>query len=294
MYSCGPTVYDHIHIGNLRAYLLPDLLTRLFLRYGYKVKSTINFTDFGHLTDDADAGEDKMMKGMRREGYEVQISQPNVIIKEENGQKLEPFEEITIDIPEEMSGAVISKISKRRGAVMSMKPDQGHIRIIAEIPTRGFLGYRGEFVVDTKGEGILCSRVIGFNPHVGEIEKHDTGSMISMIAGKALGFALYNLQERGTLYIGANVEVYEGMVIGNVSKGEEMAVNPIKGKQLTNMRSKSSDEAIMLIPPLDLTLERGLEIMKEDEYLEITPKSVRLRKQLLSGLDRVRADRKKE
>jgi len=235
-----------------------------------------------------------LLENMRREGYEVQISQPNVIIKEENGQKLEPFEEITIDIPEEMSGAVISKISKRRGAVMSMKPDQGHIRIIAEIPTRGFLGYRGEFVVDTKGEGILCSRVIGFNPHVGEIEKHDTGSMISMIAGKALGFALYNLQERGTLYIGANVEVYEGMVIGNVSKGEEMAVNPIKGKQLTNMRSKSSDEAIMLIPPLDLTLERGLEIMKEDEYLEITPKSVRLRKQLLSGLDRVRADRKKE
>jgi GTP-binding protein len=149
-------------------------------------------------------------------------------------------------------------------------------------------------VIDTKGEGILCTRVIGFKPHVGDIEKHDTGSMISMVTGKALGFSLYNLQERGNLYIGPTVEVYEGMVIGNASKGEDMAVNPTKGKQLTNMRSKSSDEAITLVPPLELTLERGLEIMKEDEYLEITPQNIRLRKQLLSSLDRVRADRKKE
>ena len=141
---------------------------------------------------------------------------------------------------------------------MKMGPQHGHTRIIFEIPTRGLLGYRGEFVVDTRGEGILCSRFIGFKPYVGEIEKHDLGSMTSMVHGKALGYALYNLQERGALYIGANVEVYEGMVIGNVSKGDDIEVNPTKGKQLTNMRSKSSDEAIMLTPALELIPGKGI------------------------------------
>ncbi len=232
-----------------------------------------------------------LLENMRREGYELQVSQPKVIIKEENGQKLEPFEEATIDVPDKLAGTVISKLSKRRGVILKIGPEHGHTRIIFEIPTRGLLGYRDEFVVNTRGEGILCSRVIGFKPYVGEIEKHDLGSMTSMVNGKALGYALYNLQERGALYIGANVEVYEGMVIGNVSKGDDIEVNPTKGKQLTNMRSKSSDEAIMLTPPLELTLERGLEIMQDDEYLEVTPQSVRLRKQLLTKLDRARAKR---
>ena len=175
--------------------------------------------------------------------------------------------------------------------MLEMKPEQEHTRLIFEIPTRGFLGYRSEFTVDTRGEGILCSRVIGFKPFAGEIERRAVGSMVSMASGKALGFSLYNLQERGALYIPAGVEVYEGMVVGNVSRGDDMNVNPTKGKQLTNMRSKSSDEAIMLTPPLELTLERGLEIMNEDEYLEVTPKSVRLRKQLLTAIDRTRARR---
>ena len=234
-----------------------------------------------------------LLENMRREGYELQISQPQVVLKEESGIKLEPFEEITIDIPNEMMGVVIEKLSKRKGVVLSANPEEGHTRIIFEIPTRGFLGYRGEFTIDTHGEGVICSQVIGFRPYVGEIERRTVGSMVSMITGKALGYALWNLQERGTLYIGPGTEVYEGMVIGNVSKGNDMSVNPTKGKQLTNMRSKSSDEAISLVPPIKLTLERGLEIMNDDEYLEVMPKSIRLRKKLLTEIDRVRDKRQK-
>ena len=166
-------------------------------------------------------------------------------------------------------------------------------RIIFEIPTRGLLGYRGEFVVDTKGEGIMCSRVIGFKPHVGQINKRDVGSMVSMVAGKASGFSLNNLQDRGSLYIGPQTEVYEGMVVGNVSKGNDMAVNPVKGKNLTNMRSSGADEAIKLIPPIQVTLERGLEIVAGDEYLEVTPTNIRLRKQILKEGERASSGRSK-
>ena len=230
-----------------------------------------------------------LLENMRREGYEVQVSKPQVIFKEKNGIKLEPFEEITIDVPNEMKGVVIEKISKRKGIMTDMHLEQNHTRIIFEIPTRGFLGYRGEFITNTRGEGIICSQVIGFRPYVGEIEHRTVGSMVSMANGKSLGFSLWNLQERGELYIGPGTEVYEGMVVGNVSKGKDMAVNPTKGKELTNMRAKGSDEAIILTPPAELTLESGLEIMNEDEYLEITPGNIRLRKQFLTEIDRVRA-----
>ena len=232
-----------------------------------------------------------LLENMRREGYELQVSQPQVILKEIEGAKSEPFEEITIDVPEAMSGTVIEKLSKRKAVMTQMTQNHGQTRLIFEGPTRGLLGYRGEFVVDTRGEGIMSGHVAGFRPYVGVIEKNDLGSMISMVTGKALAFSLFNLQDRGTIYIGANVEVYEGMVIGNTAKGMDMAVNPIKGKQLTNMRASGSDDAVNLTPPLEITLERGLEIMSEDEYLEITPESVRLRKQFLTENDRVRAER---
>jgi len=232
-----------------------------------------------------------LLENMRREGYELQVSQPQVIIKEENGRQFEPYEEVTVDVPDELSGAVIAKLSRRRGAILKIGPEHGHTRIIFDIPTRGLLGYRGEFMIDTRGEGIICSRVTGFKALAGDIIKRDFGSMTSMATGKALGYALFNLQERGALYIGAGVDVYEGMVIGNVAKGNDIDVNPTKGKQLTNMRSKSTDEAIALTPPLDVTLELGLEIMQDDEYLEVTPQSIRLRKQLLTKLDRARAKR---
>jgi GTP-binding protein len=175
----------------------------------------------------------------------------------------------------------------------NMKPDSNGstIRLTFEGPTRGLLGYRGQFIVDTKGNGIFSSRVIGFKPYAGAIQKRQVGSMTSMASGKALGFSLANLQTRGTLYIGANTEVYEGMVVGNTSKGEEMAVNPTKGKQLTNMRASGSDENIMLTPPTPITIERGLEIMSDDEYLEITPTSTRLRKQYLTETERAKHKR---
>ncbi len=233
-----------------------------------------------------------LLENMRREGYEVQVSQPQVIIKNIDGQKQEPFEEATIDVPEMHSGTIIEKLGKRKGVMVDMKKNGSQVRMIFEIPTRGLLGYRNEFIVDTRGEGILCARVIGYRPYAGEIKKREVGSMISMASGKALGFSLFNLQERGTLYIEPGTEVYEGMVVGNTSKGEEMAVNPIKGKQLTNMRASGSDEAIQLVPAMKLSVERGLEIMAEDEYLEITPQSVRLRKQYLTELERKRAGRK--
>ena len=221
-----------------------------------------------------------LLENMRREGYEVQVSQPQVIFHQENdGERSEPFEEVIIDIPGEFQGAVIEKLGKRKFILNDLKIHGDSVRLSFDGPTRGILGYKNQFMVDTKGEGILSSRVVGFRPYAGEITKKVVGSMISMVSGKALGYALWNLQERGMLYISPNVEVYEGMVIGNTSKGEEMTVNPTKGKQLTNMRSKASDEAIDLIPPCKLTIERGLEVMAEDEFLEITPKGVRLRKQ---------------
>ena len=233
-----------------------------------------------------------LLENMRREGFEMQVSQPEVIIKEENGHKTEPFEDLVIDVPEEFSGSVIEKIGKRRGVMKDMTTKGRIQRITFELPTRGLLGYRGEFIIDTKGEGIMSSRVVGFKPYAGEVKKREYGSMTSMISGKAVAFAIANLQERGIMYIDHGTEVYEGMVIGNVLKGEDMAVNPIKGKQLTNMRASGTDEAIVVRPPFTLSIERGLEIMSDDEYLEITPKSVRLRKKFLTEQDRIKAGRK--
>ena len=224
-----------------------------------------------------------LLEHMRREGYECQVSQPQVIFHTAaSGEVLEPFEEIVIDTPQTYQGAIIERLGARKIVLKDVKQHSESVRLIFEGPTRGLLGYRSQFVLDTKGEGIISSRFIEFRPYVGEIQKRVVGSMVSMIAGKALGFALWNLQDRGVLYIGPSTEVYEGMVIGNTSKGEEMYVNPTKGKQLTNMRASGSDEAINLVTPFELSIERGLEVMSEDEYLEVTPKSVRLRKQVLT------------
>lgn len=232
-----------------------------------------------------------LLENMRREGFEMQVSQPEVIIKEGTGGKTEPYEELVIDVPIEFSGNVIEKIGKRRGIMKDMVEKQGIVRVIFDIPTRGLLGYRSGFIIDTKGEGIMSSRVTGFKEYAGEIKKREYGSMTSMVAGKAVAFSLANLQERGILYIEHGDLVYEGMVVGNVLKGDEMSVNPTKGKQLTNMRASGTDEAITLNPVFVLNIERGLEVMNTDEYLEITPKSVRLRKKYLTELDRVKRKR---
>ena len=227
-----------------------------------------------------------LLENMRREGYEVSVSQPEVIVKEIDGVKSEPFEEVTILVPEEFSGAVIEKLGNRKGLMMNMETTHGQQRLTFHVPTRGLLGYRNEFVIDTKGEGIMTSVFHAFMPYAGVINKTEYGSMISMTSGKALGFSLANLQDRGVLYIGPGTEVYEGMVIGYTSKGEDMTVNPTKGKQLTNMRASGSDENIKLTPPFTLTLERALGMMSDDEYLEVTPKDVRLRKKYLTESER--------
>ncbi len=227
-----------------------------------------------------------LLENMRREGFEVSVSQPEVIIKEIDGVKSEPFEEVIVLVPEEFSGAVIEKLSNRRGLMMDMRKEHSQVRCTFHVPTRGLLGYRNEFVIDTKGEGIMTSVFLKFAPHAGKVIKTELGSMVSMTTGKTLAFALAGLQERGVLYIGPGTEVYEGMVVGNTSKGEDMVVNPTKGKQLTNMRASGTDGIVQLTPPRKLTLEHALGLMREDEYLEITPEIVRLRKKYLKEGDR--------
>lgn len=222
-----------------------------------------------------------LLENMRREGYEMQVSQPQVIIKDIDGVKSEPFEEVTIDVSDELASSIISKLTERRGLLLNVKQGHGVQRMTFEIPTRGLLGYRGQFVVDTRGQGILSSRFIEFREYVGDIKRTSYGSMVSMAKGKVLAFALDNLQQRGTLYVEPGVEVYEGMVIGNVSKGEDLTVNPTKGKQLTNMRSSSSDGSVYLAATVKLDIEKAMEVMSGDEYIEITPKSVRLRKKTM-------------
>ncbi len=232
-----------------------------------------------------------LLEQMRREGYEMQVSQPRAITKEIDGVKQEPYEEATIDVPTEFSGTVIETLTKRRGLLTSMNEKEGLTRILIELPTRGLLGYRNQFVIDTKGEGILSSRFIGFREYAGEIKKREVGSMVSMVSGHAAGFSIWNLQDRGVMYIVHNTEVYEGMIVGNTSKGEDMLVNPIKGKALSNVRASGSDEAMYLKPAWDITIERGLEVMNGDEYLEITPHFCRLRKKLLTETERNRSGR---
>jgi GTP-binding protein len=235
-----------------------------------------------------------LLEQMRREGFEMQVSQPEVIMKEIDGKKSEPFEELIIDTPDEFTGVIIEKLGKRKAVMSNMSQKNGLSRLTFDIPTRGLLGYRSVFVVDTKGEGILSSRFVAFKPYAGTIEKRAAGSMVSMENGKALHFALGSLQDRGALYITPGTEVYAGMVIGNTSKGDEMEVNPTKGKQLTNMRASGTDATVYLDPALEVTIERGLEIMSDDEYLEITPQSARLRKKYLTKTDRDKAKKKSE
>ncbi len=227
-----------------------------------------------------------LLEKMRREGFELAVSQPEVIVKEIDGVKSEPFEEVTILVPDESSGSVIEKLGNRKGIIVNLQKEGKQTKITFHVPTRGLLGYRNEFIIDTKGEGIMTSVFHSFQPYAGMINKTEFGSMVSMASGKALAFSLDNLQNRGVLYIGPTAEVYEGMVIGFTSKGEDMIVNPTRGKQLTNMRASGSDENIKLSPPFELTLERALGLMREDEYLEITPTNIRLRKKGLTENDR--------
>ena len=265
------------------------LLKELEVNVGLKID--FDKTEVFHVSGRGELHIAVLLENMRREGYELQVSQPHVIIREENGVKLEPFEEVIIDTPSEFQGAIIEKLGSRAFVLQNLTQHGNIVRLTLVGPTRGLLGYKNMFIIDTKGEGILSSRVLGFQPYAGEIKKRQVGSMISMASGKSLGYALWYLQDRGQLYIKPATEVYEGMVIGNTAKGEEMMANPTKGKNQSNVRTSSMDEAIVLVPIFDLTIERGMEIMGDDEYLEITPLSVRLRKQYLTENDRAKSRR---
>ena len=265
------------------------LLKELEVNVGLKID--FDKTEIFHISGRGELHIAVLLENMRREGYELQVSQPQVIIREENGVKMEPFEEVIIDTPSEFQGAIIEKLGTRAFVLQNLTQHGNIVRLTLLGPTRGLLGYKNMFIIDTKGEGILSSRFIGFKPYAGEIKKRQVGSMISMASGKSLGYALWYLQDRGQLYIKPATEVYEGMVVGNTSKGEEMMVNPTKGKNQSNVRSSGMDEALTLVPIFDLTIERGMEIMGDDEYLEITPLSVRLRKQYLTENDRAKSRR---
>jgi GTP-binding protein len=234
-----------------------------------------------------------LMETMRREGYEFQVSRPRVITKEgANGERLEPYEELMIDVPEEFLGVVIEKLGPRRGEMLDMRnPGQGMVRLSFSIPARGLFGYRSEFLTDTRGTGIIHHRFLEYGPWAGPLIGRSRGTLVSMENGVVVAFALFTLQERSRLFVEPGEPVYEGMIIGENARPGDMDVNPTREKKLTNMRSKGSDENIQLEPRRELTLEAALEYIEDDELIEVTPKSIRLRKRQLGTSDRKRSSR---
>ncbi len=234
-----------------------------------------------------------LMETMRREGYEFQVSRPRVITHEgPNGERLEPYEELAIDVPEDFLGTVIEQLGPRRGEMIEMKnPGQGLVRLLYRIPARGLFGYRSEFLTETRGTGIMHHRFLEYGPWAGPLAGRTRGTLVSMEGGTVVAFALGNLQERSTLFVKPGDAVYEGMIVGENSRPGDMDVNPTKEKKLTNMRSKSADDHIMLEPPRELTLEGALEYIEDDELIEVTPQFIRLRKRFLAMSQRKRLTR---
>ena len=234
-----------------------------------------------------------LIENMRREGYELAVSPPRVLMKEENGKQLEPIERLVIDVPEGAVGAVMEKLGSRKAELQEMHPQGSRMRLEFLIPSRGLFGYKSEFLTDTKGEGIMSSVFAEYAPYKGEIPRRSIGSLISYETGEAVTYGLYNAQERGALFIGAGTQVYEGMVVGCSPKAEDIVVNVCKRKHLTNTRASGSDDALRLIPPKDMSLEDCLEYLAEDELLEVTPESLRIRKRILDNSLRMKQKFKK-
>jgi len=232
-----------------------------------------------------------LLEQMRREGYEVQVSQPKVILKTIHGEKMEPVEQAIISVPDEFAGAVIESLGERRGLMEEMTTKHGTTTLIYSVPTRGLLGFRAEFIMATRGEGILHHSFARYERFKGEISKRQNGVLISGNNGQTASYALNNLQERGSLFVGPGVKVYEGMIVGENARSKDMTVNPTKEKKQTNIRAAGADEAIRLTPPIKLTLEQALEFIDEDELVEVTPKNIRLRKIHLTALQRERNPR---
>ncbi|ADE85637.1 translational GTPase TypA [Rhodobacter capsulatus] len=234
-----------------------------------------------------------LIENMRREGFELSISRPRVIFREENGERMEPIEEVIVDVDDDYSGAVIEKLTgPRKGDLVEMRPaGHGKTRIVAHVPSRGLIGYQGEFMTDTRGNGVLNRIFHGWAPYKGPIQGRRQGVLISMENGVSVAYALWNLEERGKLFIGAQEQIYEGMIIGEHSRDNDLEVNPLKGKKLTNVRASGTDEAVRLTPPVRMSLEEAIAYIDDDELVEVTPKIVRLRKRLLDPHERKRASR---
>ena len=222
-----------------------------------------------------------LIETMRREGYEFQVSTPRVLLKEVDGVKCEPIERLVVDVPEEYVGAVMEKMGPRKGELQHMVPQGSRMKLEFLIPSRGLFGYKNEFLTDTKGEGIMASVFECYQPMKGEIPRRSVGSLVAFETGTAVTYGLYNAQERGQLFIGAGTEVYEGMVVGQSPKGEDLVVNVCKKKQMTNTRAAGSDDALRLVPPKEMSLEQCIEYIDEDELIEVTPKNLRIRKAIL-------------
>ena len=235
-----------------------------------------------------------LMETMRREGYEFQVSPPRVLYQEIDGVKCEPLERLVADVPNDCVGAVMEKIGSRKGEFLSMNPVGSRTKLEFLVPSRGLFGYRNEFLTDTKGEGIMASVFEKYAPVKGEIQRRSTGSLVAFETGEAVTYGLFNAQERGILFIGAGVPVYAGMIVGETPKAEDISVNVCKKKQLTNMRASGSDDALRLTPPRQMSLEQCLEFLADDELLEVTPESLRLRKRLLDHAARMREASKKK
>ena len=270
------------------------LRDRLFRELNTDVSLRVEETDTTESFKVSGRGElhlSVLIENMRREGYEFAVSKAEVLYKtDENGKKLEPMELCYIDVPDEFSGSIIEKLSQRKGELRSMgSATGGYTRLEFSIPARGLIGYRGEFMTDTKGNGIMNTVFDGYGPFKGEIQYRKQGSLIAFEAGEAITYGLYNAQERGTLFIGPGEKVYSGMVVGQNGRGEDIELNVCKKKQLTNTRSSSADEALRLTPPKVLSLEQALDFIDTDELLEVTPKSLRIRKKILDPTMRKRA-----
>ncbi len=234
-----------------------------------------------------------LIETMRREGFELLVSRPKVIIKEIDGVKCEPIETLVVNVPDDSVGTVIEKLGRRKGEMVNMEPaEAGHTKIEFNIPARGLIGYRTEFLTDTKGEGTMATMFKGYEPFKGDVVARVRGTIVAFEAGKSITYGLYNAQEKGDLFIGPGVDVYEGMIVGLNSRGEDLAVNVCKEKHLTNTRASGSDDALRLVPPMQMSLEKAIEFIQDDELVEVTPKSIRLRKKILDNKERERMARR--
>lgn len=232
-----------------------------------------------------------LLENMRREGYELCVSKPEVLFKEIDGQKCEPYELVIVNTPNDYSSTIINSLQERKGLLQKLEQEENYTHLEFEVPTRGLIGYRSNFITETKGEGIMVRSFSSYKPYAGNIQNRKNGVLVSMETGKSLGYSLFNLQDRGQLIIGPATDVYIGMIVGINNRDNDLNVNPCKNKEMSNTRSKSSDEAIALVPPRTFSLEEALEFINDDEYVEITPAVIRLRKKLLDPKDRFRTNR---